>query len=360
MKRLGQLWDRLISWDNLLLAYHKARRGKRSRPDVAQFALALEPALLKLQQQLRNGSYRPGAYRQFTIYDRKPRLISAAPFRDRVVHHAVMNIIEPPLDQRFIDDCYACRRGKGVHAAVNRYQAYAQQYDYALKLDIRQYFPSIDHLLLKQILARRIKDPRVLQLLAAIIDGSPPSPADFDCFAGDDLISAVQRRRGIPIGNLTSQFFANLYLDDFDHWLKQDLRMPAYLRYVDDLILLDNDKARLWQASRAIESYLQSLRLRLHPQKRQIYRTTGWVDVLGYRVSRTRRLLRNDNGYRFQRTLKRMAQHYRAFRSEWRDIDPRVQSWLGHARHAETAGLCKSLFDAVPFQRGHRPDEPSG
>lgn len=360
MNRLGQLWDALISWDNLLLAYRKAKRGKRTRPAVARFACDLETELLTLQRELQDGSYRPGGYRQFNIYDRKPRVISAAPFRDRVVHHALMNIIEPPLDQRFITDCYACRQGKGVHAAVNRYQAYAQRYAYALKLDIRQYFPSIDHEVLKQALHRRIKDAQVLRLLALIIDGSPPSTVPFELFPGDDLVSAVQRRQGIPIGNLTSQFFANLYLDDFDHWVKQDLRIPAYLRYVDDLILLDNDKQRLWQACAAIETYLQTLRLRLHDRKRQIYRTSGWVDVLGYRVSRTRRLLRNDNGYRFRRQLKRLSQVYRRFRCNWNDIDPRVQSWIGHARHAETEGLRQTLFAGVPFQRGRQPDEPSG
>lgn len=351
MKRLGGLWGDLIRWDNLLLAYRKARRGKRSRLEVAQFACQLEPELLTLQRELRQGSYQPGTYRQFTIYDRKPRVISAAPFRDRVVHHALMNVIEAPLDQRFIDDCYACRKGKGVHAAVNRYQAYAQRYAYTLKLDIRQYFPSIDHLLLKQIIRRRIKDLLVLDLLDNIIDASPESPAPFDCFAGDDLVSAVERRRGIPIGNLTSQFFANLYLDDFDHWLKETLRVPAYLRYVDDLILLDNDKQRLWQSCQAIEAYLLTLRLRLHDRKRQIVRSDQWVDVLGYRVSRTRRLLRNDNGYRFRRKLKRLAQAYRLFKRDWDDINPAVQSWTGHARHAETEGLRKTLFAGVKFQR---------
>jgi len=236
MKRLGWVWDSVTAFDNLLLAYRKARRGKRGREEVARFACELEPELLRLQTELREGRYRPGQYRQFTIYERKPRLISAAPFRDRVVHHALMNIIEPPLDRRFIDDCYACRKGKGVHAAVNRYQAYAQRYAYVLKLDIRQYFPSIDHRLLKETLLRRIKDPDVLALLGAIIDGGPPASPEGDfLFPGDDLFTPLERRRGILIGNLTSQFFANLYLDDFDHWLKESLRTPAYLRYVDDL-----------------------------------------------------------------------------------------------------------------------------
>jgi len=150
MTRLGGLWPRLVRFGNLLAAYRTARRGKRGRPGVAEFGLNLERELLSLQRELQDGSYRPGDYRLFTIYERKPRIIAAAPFRDRVVHHAVMTCIEPPLDRTFISDSYACRREKGVHAAVDRYQAWAQTYRYVLKMDVRQYFPSIDHGLLKR------------------------------------------------------------------------------------------------------------------------------------------------------------------------------------------------------------------
>lgn len=351
MQRIGGMWDALTSWDNLLLAYRKARRGKRGRPEVARFSCDLEPELLRLRQELREDRYRPGAYRQFAIYERKPRVISAAPFRDRVVHHAVMNLIEPALDKRFVDDSYACRKGKGVHAAVDRYQTYARRHAYVLKLDIRQYFPSVDHAVLKDILRRRIKDAKTLRLLDAIIDGGPDSPGELFHFPGDDLFAPLERRRGIPIGNLTSQFFANLYLDDFDHWIKESLRVPAYIRYVDDLLLLDDGRERLWEFCAAIEKRLAGLRLRLHARKRQIYRTAEWVDVLGYKIGRARRRLRNDNGHRFRRKLRRMAEGYARGRLAWDDIDASVQSWIGHARHAETEGLRKTIFDAVIFSR---------
>ena len=211
MKRLGGIWRQLVGFQNLVLAYRKARRGKRSRPGVAEFGLDLERQLIALQRELENGEYRPGAYRLFTIYDRKPRIIAAAPFRDRVVHHAVMNLIEPPLDRTFIFDSYACRHGKGVHAAVARYQAWTQTYSYVLKMDVRQYFPSIDHEILKSKLRRRIKDERILDLLDRIIDGSPYGNAELYYFVSDELFTPLERRVGIPIGNLTSQFFANLY-----------------------------------------------------------------------------------------------------------------------------------------------------
>ena len=173
MRRLGGLWPQVVSFENLLLAYRRARRGKGRSGQVAAFALDLEHELLGLQRALESGEYRPGGYRLFTIYERKPRLIAAAPFRDRVVHHAVMNVIEPALDRTFIHDSYACRKGKGVHAAVDRYQGWARGYVYALKMDVQQYFASIDHALLKEKLARRIKDTRVLDLLARIIDTGP-------------------------------------------------------------------------------------------------------------------------------------------------------------------------------------------
>ena len=192
---------------------------------MARFSLDLEQALLELQQELGSGAYTPGAYRQFTVYERKPRVISVAPFRDRVAHHALMNVLEPLLDKRFIPDTYACRKDKGVHRAVDRYQQFARDYAYVLKLDIARYFPSIDRAILGQQLARRIKDKAVLCLLHRIIDNGPETREPAQFFPGDDLVSVSERERGLPIGNLTSQFFANLYLDEFDHWLKETKRV---------------------------------------------------------------------------------------------------------------------------------------
>ena len=352
MKRIGGIWARVVALENLFEAFCKARKGKRRRADVARFSLNLEQALCDLQQKLVSGSYTPGAYRQFTVYERKPRVISVAPFRDRVVHHAVMNVLEPLLDKRFILDSYACRQHKGVHKAVERYQQFARDNAYVLKLDIRRYFPSIDHAVLKQQLARRIKDVAVLNLLHQIIDNSPATIVPPQFFPGDDLVSVSERRRGLPIGNLTSQFFANLYLDEFDHWLKETRRVKAYLRYVDDMYLLGNDKRQLWAWRDAIVEKLQNLRLTLHPGKMQIYRTTERVDVLGYKLSRYRRWLRNDNGFRFQRRLKRMSRLYQAGRIDWTHLNASVQSWTGHACHAETTALREAIFSQVSFTKG--------
>ena len=352
MKRYGGLWARVVAFDNLYLAWCKARRGKCSREEVARFGVNLERELFALRQQLLDGSYEPGRYRLFTIYERKPRQIAAAPFRDRVVHHAVMNVIEPLLDPRFIHDCYACRRGKGVHRAVDRYQGWSRRYCYALKLDVASYFPSIDHRLLNGVLERHLKDPHLLALLALIIEARPEPLVPACRFEGDDLLTPLERPRGIPIGNLTSQFFANLYLGGFDHWVKQSLGASAYLRYVDDMLLLSDSKQQLWEWAAEIEAALARLRLRLHPLKRSLFQTRCGVDVLGYRVFPGYRLLRNDNGHRFARKLHRFADDYRPGSRDWEDFNPSVQSWIGHASQADTLGLRQRIFGATVFVRG--------
>ena len=251
MKRHGNLWPRMISFRNLLLASHKAKRGKRFRPSVAEFEFRLEPELLRLQEELRDKTYRPGNYRSFYIYEPKKRLISAAPYRDRIVHHALTGILEPIFEPTFIYDSYACRRGKGTHAAVDRCQQFARQFRYVLKADIRKFFPSMDHEILKERIARKIKDPGVLWLAALLIDHSNPQEPVFDWFAGDDLFTPSERRRGTPIGNQTSQFFANVYLDPLDHFVKERLGIKGYVRYVDDFLLFSDDRRQLAEAREA-------------------------------------------------------------------------------------------------------------
>ncbi len=352
MKRLGGVWSRIVRFENLLCAWRKARRGKGQSPELARFALNLEPELIALQRELESGDYTPGGYRLFTLYERKPRQIAAAPFRDRVVHHALMNLLEPQLDRTFIYDSYACRVGKGVHKAVARYQRWAQRYTYALKMDVAKYFPSIDHQILKEKLRRRIKDRRVLELLDRIIDTSPSGTPPLGYFAGDDLFTPLERRIGIPIGNLTSQFLANLYLDDLDHYVKERLGVRAYLRYVDDMVVLDDDKMRLAEIRLAVRERLARDRLLLHPRKAQVSPTAQGLNLLGYLVYPTRRRLRNDNGHRFARKLRRFARGYAEGHLDWTDFNSAVQSWIGHARHADTQGLRRDLFGRTIFQRG--------
>jgi hypothetical protein len=239
-----------------------------------------------------------------------------------------------------------------VHAAVDRYQAWAQTYRYVLKMDVRQYFPSIDHELLKEKLRRRIKDSRVVDLLDRIIDGSPRGTPDLCYFPGDDLFTPMERRVGIPIGNLTSQFFANLYLDDFDHHIKQVLNVRPYLRYVDDMVVLDHDKGRLAEIRAAVRERLATDRLRLHLHKAHITPVADGLNLFGYFVYPDRRRLRNDNGHRFARKLRRMAKAYQAGRLEWAKVVASTKSWIGHAKHADTEGLRRAIFSQAVFRRG--------
>jgi RNA-directed DNA polymerase len=207
MKRYGNLWHQVVDFENLLLAARQARRGKRFRQNVLAFNYNLESELLQIQAELENHTYCPGAYRTFQILDPKPRLISAAPYRDRVVHHALCNVIIPLIERMFIRDSYANRLGYGTHRALKRFTQFFRSSRYVLQCDIRKYFPAIDHEILKTILHRRIKCPETLWLIDTIIDGSNEQDPVIEYFPGDTLLTPIQRRRGLPIGNLTSQFF---------------------------------------------------------------------------------------------------------------------------------------------------------
>lgn len=338
MKRLKNAWLRCTTFPALYAAFNKAAAGKWDRSSVARFDLDLESELLQLQTALREGSYQPGHYRQFVIRDRKPRVISAAPFRDRVVHHALMAEVEPWLDARFIHHSYACRRGKGAHKAVDYFQSQAHRYPYVLKLDIARYFPSIRHDVLLTQLGRYIAEPPLLSVLQKIVCSGPVESAGV----------------GIPIGNLTSQVFANLYLNDLDHAIQADTRCGAYLRYVDDLFILGDDKATLWQLLGDVRRMLADVGLQVHPRKCSLLPTRQKVDILGYQVTRERRWLRNDNGYRAQRRLKLLAGAYACGEIDLPEVRQRVSSWLGHARHAECEGLLKTMLGNVSFQRDAR------
>jgi len=263
------LYDQLCTWENLWEAWRKAAKGKRGRVPTACFEYRLADNLLLLQEELGDQSYCPGEYHSFYIHDPKRRLISAAPFRDRVVHHALCNVIGPAFERSFIADSYANRVGKGTHRALDRCQEFARRYRYCLSLDVVRFFPAIDHAILRATLARKVDDPDVMWLVDRILAGGAGVLRDeypMVYFPGDDLF-AVHRPRGLPIGNLTSQFWANCYLNPFDHFVKRELRCPAYLRYVDDTLFFDDDKARLWEQGAAAVERLARFRLTVHAQQ---------------------------------------------------------------------------------------------
>lgn len=351
MKTFKNLFERIVSFENLYLAAGKAQKGKRFKPATAIFNLNLEKELLALQGELLRKTYRHGGYRDFFVHDPKQRLISAAPYRDRVVHHALCNIIEPIFDKSFIYDSYACRTGKGAHAAVERYKAFARKNRYVLKCDIRKYFQSVDHEILTEMVSRRIKCKSTLWLIREIVC-SRVDNRHVMFFKTDDLFTPYNRNRAIPIGNLTSQFFANVYLNGFDHYIKEVLQCRYYIRYVDDFVVFGDSKPQLHEIKVRMDEYLESLRLVMHKKKCRIYRVDEGVCFLGYRTFPTHRLLKKGNALRMRRKMKRMSREYAEGRLSIPEITHRINSWIGHARHADTYRLRRRILGDVVFQRG--------
>jgi RNA-directed DNA polymerase len=349
------LWERLTSFNNLLLAFHKAARGRRGSPAVAEFERDLEINLPALRNVLLEGGYQPGQYVSFYIHDPKKRLISAAPFRDRVVHHALVNVIEPIFERKFIYDTYANRTGKGTHLALDRCTHFMRRYQYVLPLDIRQFFPSIDHAILMQILRSTLTDERVLNLCDAILasgQGVLANEYEMACFPGDDLFSAA-RPRGLPIGNLTSQFWANIYLNRLDHFIKRELKCRAYLRYVDDMLLFSDNLEELHSWRSAIIAFLANLRLTIHENSAQPRPCRVGVPFLGFQVFPDHRRLKRRKAVHARRRLKALAAQYQAGEVDEKKVKACVQSWVSHAAHGDTQGLRRAILAHIHFKQQH-------
>jgi retron-type reverse transcriptase len=363
IKTHKNLYPLITNFENLYQAFKNAARGKRGRPDVAAFEYDLEANLLALQEELESQTYTPGPYHNFRIHDPKPRLISAAPFRDRVVHHALCRIIEPLFERRFIHDSYACRVGKGTHAALDRCQQFARRYPYVLKCDLVHFFPSIDHAILRAQLARVIADARTMWLIDQIIDSGAEvhaSDASPHYFPGDDLFAAT-RPRGLPIGNLTSQFWANVYLNPLDHFIKRELKCQGYERYVDDSLLFADDKPTLHRWKREVIEYAATLRARLHEHQSVVFPVSTGIPFLGWRVYPDHRRLKRRNGVAFQRRFARLVREYAAGQITWEQMNASVQSWIAHASHGDTWGLRGSLLSSVVLPRvSSRPSHRGG
>ncbi len=351
------LYAQVYDWENLLLAWRKAAKGKRGQPPAASFEMNVAQNLLAIQEELAEKRYQPGGYVSFHIHEPKRRLISAAPFRDRVVHHALCNVIEPIFERRFIHDSYANRRGKGTHAALDRCQAFARSYPYVLQCDVQQFFPAIDHSLLLDNIQRVIVDPDLLWLCEGILEsgrGVLSNEYEMIYFAGDDLF-AINRPRGLPIGNLTSQFWANVYLNQLDHFVKRVLGCPAYLRYVDDFLLFAEDKATLWQWRAAIIDFLAGLRLTLHEQRCHPQPVTEGIPFLGFVVYPQHRLLKRRKGIEYRRRFRQRLLAYRQGRLSLDQLTASVQGWVNHVRYADTYRLRVSLFRSHPIRRVDLP-----
>ncbi len=342
------MFEKLCSFENLLQAYKKARRGKRMHDDVAKFDFYLEYHLIQLRDQLQNQTYRPEKYRRFVLRDPKERYISAAIFRDRVVHHAVCNIIEPIFERTFIKDSYANRAGKGIHHALDRVTYFARRFPYVLRCDVRQFFPSIDLQILEHELWRRLPDSKVMWLCRQILEGGSQELTDqyqLILYPGDVKSIAEQRPRGLPIGNQTSQFWANCYLDALDHFVKDKLGCHAYVRYVDDFVLMSNKKAELHQWRQAIIAFLASqLRLSIHESESAITPVAVGIPFLGFTVFPDHRRLRRRNGVHFAQKLQRLRKDFALGIKTQEECKAHIQGWIAHVSHGDTWRLRESIF----------------
>jgi retron-type reverse transcriptase len=345
----------VYTFENLYRAYRAARRGKRAHPAVAAFERRQEEELFALQADLRQQTYQPGAYHSFYIHEPKRRLVSAAPFRDRVVHHALCQVIEPQFERSFIFDSYANRVGKGTHRALDRAQAFARRFPYVLQCDIVQFFPSIDHEILRAELARRLPDPGLRWLCDLILhSGAGVLSEQYAVvyFPGDDLFAPL-RCRGLPIGNLTSQFWANVYLNPFDHFVKRQLKCRAYVRYVDDFLLFADSKQQLWDWKKAIVERLAALRLALHTRQAQVFPVRAGIPFLGFQVFPTHRRVKRRKVIHFRRRLRLLLSQVASRQQPVQKLEASVQGWINHVRYGDTWGLRRAVLDfAIPYPRG--------
>ena len=276
--------EEIASVPNLFWAARLARRGKGRRPDVEAWWLRREIELRALREELLSGAYQPGPYHFFEIFEPKRRVIAAAPFRDRVVHHALCARLAPVLERTFIARSFSCQVGKGTTAARECCRQLTNRHRFVLKCDVRKFFPNIDHALLFAKLAARVPDPGARELLRKILASHRTGDAlPAPLFAGDDLMEVAGRARGLPIGNLTSQLWGNFYLDDMDHWVTETERHGAYLRYTDDFLLFGDDKPRLWERHAGVVEQLARLRLKLAEPKSRLLATREGVPFCGFR-----------------------------------------------------------------------------
>ena len=337
-------FELICDFQNLNKAHAAARRGKQSKRDVICFEMNLAENICSLQRKLLDGSYTPGAYRQFYIFDPKLRLIHAPLYKDVVVQHCICDqVLAPLLENRLIYDNAACRKGKGTHFAIYRLTGFLRDYykrygahGYILKCDFRKYFANIDHSILKQKLTRIVLDKDVLRLLFGIIDSYESEPG-----------------KGLPLGNQTSQWFALYYLDKFDRVIKEQLRVKYYTRYMDDCILLHESKDFLADCLTALRRFVAEDTGLMFNEKTQIFPIANGVNYLGFHFYLTEtgkviRKVRKTTKNRFKRSLNGMKKDFAAGAVESSEIRQRVCSYLGHLKHGHTYHLRqKALRDFV-------------
>ena len=325
----NNLYPKIYNFNNLLLAWRKARKGKTKKLYVREFEKDTLGNLLALQEELKNGTYYPKQLKIFILRDPKTRKISKSDFRDRIVHHAIVNILEPIFDKSFFYDSCANRKGKGNLVALKRFELFKRQITnnmkseaFCLKADIKHYFQEVNHGILLKIIQRKIKDEEVICLIKKILE--------------NNLIGGSEQAKGMPLGNLTSQFFASIYLNELDYFLKHKLKAKYYIRYVDDFVILHNSKIQLEIWKKEIDRFLKKeLKLELHPDKSKIISLSNGVDFVGFRNFYYFRLLR-------KRNIRNMERKIKMYKGELITKDSIIgssQGWQAYAKWANSYEL---------------------
>lgn len=322
----------------MFLAWREFRRGKRNKPDVQQFEFNLEDNLFQLHQGLQSKIYQHSNYTAFSISDPKPRRIHKAVVRDRVLHHAIFRVLYPIFDRSFIYDSYSCRLGKGTHNAVNRLEIFCRKLSrnynrniFALKCDIRRFFNSVDQIILISLIRRKIQDADALWLIEKIIKS-------FNKSIG----------KGLPLGNVTSQLFANIYLNELDQFIKHQLKIKYYLRYCDDFVILSKNEIYLKNLINQINDFLQScLKLKLHDDKILIRKFCQGIDFLGYVVLPYYRVLRTKTK---KRILKKIEKRYQEAQSDLiseKSFNQNLQSYLGILKYCKGFKIKNKILSLI-------------
>jgi retron-type reverse transcriptase len=336
------LYSQLCSYDNLELAYRRARKHKTLKPYVIEFGRNLEDNLLLLRTELLIHSYKPMPLKTFILCDPKTRKISKSDFRDRVIHHALCNIIEPLFEKGFIYDSYANRKGKGVLKALDRFDRFKMIVSrnntlpcFVLKADIKHYFDMVDHEMLVGILRDKIGDVRVIWLIRTILANH----------------TTKEQGKGMPLGNLTSQFFANVYLNELDQFVKHKLRARCYIRYVDDFVMLCKSKEALEYYKEEVSRFLrEKLALSLHPEKSRIFPIYRGTDFLGLKVFAHHKVVQKKNIRKFQQKLGELCVQYDQGTASYDKIYDLLEGWCAYTKNANTCCLRRKILQPVELK----------
>lgn len=332
------IFEKIISLDNLFSAWREFRKGKSQKPDVQQFEFNLEDNLFQIHQELQTKTYQHSNYTSFFIKDPKLRHIHKACVKDRIVHHAIFRLLYPIFDKSFVFDSYSCRLNKGTHKAVDRLEEFCRKLSQnntrsilALKCDIRKFFDSIDQDILLNLIKKKIEDENTLWLIKAIIESYEK-----------------EKNKGLPLGNVTSQLFANIYLNELDQFIKHKIKAKYYSRYCDDFLIINKDKNYLANLTNLIKQFLnQTLKLNLHPDKIEIRKYRQGVDFLGYVVLPHYRVLRTKTKRRIFRKIKQKCQDLKNNLVSKESFNQSLQSYLGVLKHCKGWKIKEELINLI-------------